>query len=556
MRKITLLILCVSIILTATASFADVNGPYRDGYIEGFIKGLADRQIQIEEYDGTVHTIAIEPNADLRIDNIPVGLNTFKIGMEVYGELSGRQIKYLESYSTENPGYIPPGTKIRSGVIKSIDRNQLILRSPMGKEERYFTSFATVALKRGRNVSLSTLYEGDRVRLYFDEIGTDVISRMEIEGDSILIKDLYRGKLEISDRTADAIVVEDVEVLRNNKWEKVKDSMRLSYSSDIPVFVGGQRIPHKNLKHYKGRTIYMALKDHFGKDRIEKMVIKTQYETMISDKIKAINWFANSFETGNLKNIGFHDGTMIIKNGRLVERQSINVNSDAMIIAQGRGSALTADIIRIYNENLNNSNIGQNFLYTGRLDTILMDRVFLKDYFLLQENEWRSYRTYSDSDQKELFYNHDTDIYDLENMRIVSPEEFYAKAYAVDEDSDYVRDNNLKDWVGYIFTDADTILGMVVQKNTDSLLAQRITIGEVHGVENDPLVGWTINVKDSKDWSSRNQKWMPKSVNMRLNIEKSMIIKDGELITQDELRAGDRLYIVRNDFLCKVVIVK
>lgn len=556
MKRIIILLMVSILLLGAFASHADSSGPYRTGYIEGFVKGQGDRQIQIEEYDGTVHTLPISQFAELVIDQVPVSLNEFKVGMEVYGELKSRQIHYLESYATENPGFIPPGSKVRSGVVKRIDRNQLILQSPLGREERYFTAPSTIALKRGKNVPLSTLYEGDRVKLYFDEVNSDVIHRMEIEGDSILIKDLYRGKLEISDTLGDYIVVDEAEVLRNDKWEKAADQMRLPYSTETSIYVGGQKVLRKDLKLYKGRTVYMALKDHFGKNKIEKMVIKSRYETLLSNKITGINWYAGVMEMGNMKNIGFHDGTMVIKNGRLVDKQSIHLSSDALVIADGSGRSLMADVIQIYNEGLNNSNIGQTYLYAGRLNTILEDRVYLYDYFLLENNEWYSYRTYGEKDEKQLFYDNDTTIYDTENNIKVSPKEFYAKHYAVDEGSGYARQHNLKDWYGYLLTDGDRIASLIVQKKMDSLLAQRMTLGIIEKTEDDPLVGWAMTIRDGKDWSSINQKWMPKSIPIRVNVEKAMIVKDGKTIQPEDLRPGDRLYMVRDDFQGKVVVVK
>jgi hypothetical protein len=555
--KKKIIMFMITLWIVSAAAFADINTPYRTGYIEGFIKSLGAEQITIEEYDGTLHTIQIEKNADLRIDNVPISIKEFKIGMEVYGELTNRKINYLEGYSTENPGFIQPGSKVRSGVVKVIDRNQLVLLTPVGEEERYFTSPSTLILKNGINVPHDSIYEGDRLRLYFNEIDSDMVNRIEIEGDSIMIKDLYRGRLQISDLLSDTIVVENVEKLRNNQWVKIDEhQLRIAYSTEMPLYYGGQKISPKDLKYYRGKTVYMAVKNYFGKDKIERMVIKGNHETLLNERITGINHYGDTFETGDYRNIRFHEGTIILKNGRLVNSNSIRGNIDAMVVANGKGKELSADIIQIFDENLNASNIGQKYLYTGRMNTILKDRLYIKDYFLLEDNEWYSYRTYSDKEERELFYDHDTHIYDGENDLIVSPTDFYAQNYAVDESTGYVRKNKLRDWHGYFFTDGNRIAAMMVQKNQDSLLAQRISIGSLDGIEDDPLVGWTITLRDCRDWSSLHDKWMPKALDLRVNIEKALLIKDGKRIEPEELRAGDRLYFVRDDFKGKVIIVR
>jgi len=551
MRRIILFILCIFLILGTASSYGDDNGPYRNGYIEGYIKERLENQLQIEEYDGTVHQLSVDDKASLVIDNIPVGIMEFKPGMEVYGELQGRKLIYLESYSTDNPGYIPPGGKMRIGTIKKIDRDMLVVKNPMGGEETFFTSEGTIALKKGQNISLGSLYEGDRVKLYFDEIDTPYINRIEVEGDSVLIQDLYRGKITMADQLEDVITLENVEVLHNGEWEDLANGLRISYDASIPLYAGGQKISYKNLKYYKGRTVYAAVKNSFGKDKIEKMVVKSRYETVYSQKIADVNWYTEEIELGNNKNISIHEGTIIIKNGRLADSYGINVNQDALVVADGRGSTSSANVIYVYNEGINNSNIGQNLVYTGRLDTILSDTVTLKSFYLLDRNEWESFEG-----EKELYYDHDTMIFDLEEMEYVSPGEFYSKDYAVDEDSSRVKKNNLKDWYGCIYADGDRISSIVVQKKMDSLLRQRITTGSVESIVNDSMVGWTITLQDGKDWSSHNDKWISKSISTRINLEKAMIVKDGKMITAEELQPRDRLYMVRDDFIGKIVIVK
>ena len=550
MKKMILL-LCVVFLMSSITSYGDINGPYRNGFIEGYIKKVLEKEVQIEEYDGATHQISIDPKAALTIDGLLVYVKDFKPGMEVYGELKNRRLTTLESYSTEIPGYIPPGSKLRVGIVRKIDRDQITVQLSTGEKETYFTSVATVALKRGKNVPLSVIYEGDRVKLYFDEVNTTFISKMEIEGDSIAIKDIYRGKLTLSSYIEDQIVLENVEKMRNGKWEIVQASMKIPYNPELPLYVGGQKVPHRSLKSYQGRTVYLAVKDFFGKDKAEKMIIKGQYESTFSDKIKDINWYTQGMELGNTKNISFHDGTIIVKNGRLVDMYGINAKSDAYVVTDGRGSQLNADVVYLYNEDVNNSNIGQHMIYAGRLDVILQDKVTVKNYFILDGNDWYSY-----GDPKELYYDNDTTIYDLEAQKLVSPKEFYAKDYAVDEKTDYAKTRNLKDWHGYMYTDGDQIRTIIVQKNMDSLLNQRTTNGVIEKVYEDTLLGWTLVLRDGNDWSSRKKQWMAKNASVQIGLDKAMLIKEGKMIQADELKSGDRLYVVRDDFEAKVVIVK
>ncbi|WP_296971755.1 hypothetical protein [Tepidanaerobacter sp. EBM-38] len=521
--------------------------------VEGYIKDLnaSELRIEIEDYEGSIKRWQVTPDTVLLIDDTPAGFKDFKIGMEIYAEYNRNSLTYIESWSTENPGYIPPNGKVRSGIVKKIDRNQLILRLTTGKEETYFTSPATIAIRNGLNVPLSTLYEGDMVRLYFDEKDSTIISRMNIQGDSVKIKGLYKGQLDASNLLDNTLVLKDAQIFQNGGWQEMKDILRIDYSKDFPVYCGGLPLSYNNMKYFQGKTAYLAVKDFFSKDMAEKMVIKSQYETTFSDKIEEINWYASAFELKNKRNIQFDEGTIFIKNQRLVDGYSMVPGCDAFVVADGRGSKALASVVYIYNQDINNSNIGQYYLYAGKLDKVVENQVTIEDFFILNRNDWESF-----DDEKELYYDNDTYIFDMEKMKQITPQEFFAMDYAVDEDSSSSRRQGLKSWHAYAYTDGDRIVAIALKKDMDSLLRQRVTIGTVDKVEEDALVGIKVTLRDAKDWSSRNEKWMPKSLPVKMRVEKALLIKDDRTISRDELKPGDNIYAVRDDFEGKFLLVK
>ncbi|MSU00618.1 hypothetical protein [Tissierella pigra] len=549
MKKISIILLAALLFMNFSIANAQGTNIYKEGVLEGYFIEAIDNKIKVEEYSGTIYTIPMIKNVVLEIDGRPVKITDFKKGMEVYITLQGRNIKYMDAYSVDNPAYIQPGEKVRIGTVLGIDRDQIEIKLPTGKREVYFTSPATVVTKNKENINLKELYVGDRVKFYFDDIDTSYISRVNIQGDSILIKDIYRGQLTVTDSLQDIIALEKVDVFRNGKWTSLGKSIKVPYNGNLPIYIGGQKIDIKNLKHYKGKTVYMAMKDYFGKEKVERMVVKAQYENNFSEKIREINWFSSQMELGNNRNINFHDGTIVVKNNRLVDVYNLNSGSDGLIIADGRGSDLTADLVYIYNENINNTNIGQDQLYVGRLNTILEDILYLKDFFLLDKNNWESF-----NDEKEFFYDDDTFIYDLENNKEVSPKEFFSRDYSVDENN---RRNRTRDWYGYLYTEGDRISAAFIKRSMDSLLNQRTTIGIVESspVE-DNNMGWFLKLKNSKDWSTINEQWMEKNSTLNIYLREAMIIKNGQRVTVNDIKSGDSLYMVRDDNMAKVIIVK
>lgn len=572
MKKSIALILII-ILLLPVLVHGDVNQIRRQGFAEGYLSEPIGDILEMESYEGEIYYLSLNPDAIYTIDGYIVEKSNFIPGMEIYAGLQGSSVISVEGYSTSNLGYIPPGSKIKTGRVARIDSNQLVLRSATGDEETFITMPGTVILKNGQHTGLDTLYEGDKVKLYFDEHDTGIISRIGIEGNSVLIKGLYKGKLGIADRYSDKITISDVYQLNNGEWKQYYHSftsqpnygykqqqqpaygMTLPYNGSSSLYIGGYPISYDNLKYYAGKTVYLAIKDFFGQDRIERMIIQNQYESTYSDKIIDINWITEGFELKNNKNIGFSEGTMVIKNGRIVDTFALNAQSDVFVIADGKGTQSDADVIYVLNEDVNNSNIGEHYVYAGRMDRIVEDRLWLKNFYLLDENEWQSIRG-----EKELFFDNDTDIYDLDNNKNISVLEFYSGNYAVDEDSEYARDNSLRDWHAYIYTDGDRISAIMIQERISRLSRQRVTNGTISSaidsIKDDPQVGWRIMLTNARDWSSAKSQWMEKNADLYINLKDALLIKDGRQIEPYDLKPGERVYLVRDDYYAKVLMVK
>lgn len=547
-------------IFTPAAALAAIN-PYSQGFIEGYVKTSYTvteegaetpmRFVRIESYDGPEYDVRLHRDAYLTIDGIPTSLDAFRPGMEIYGRLRGMSLISLEGFSSANIGYIEPEQKVRTGTVQKIDRNQVQIMTAMGEPLTFFVHSSTLINKKGTPTSLSHLYEGDRVKVYFDEVDGVMASRVEIINDSITIKNLYRGTLQAVDNVNDSLTLSYVRVMENSNWVQAQYTMRMACASKVPVYQGSQKINSDRLKNYRGRDIYFVTRQLWGQERVEKIIIQSQYERLLSSQIQDINWYTEAMELKNNQNIDFHDGTIIVKHGRLVDKYALEKGMDALVVADGRLASDSADVIYVLNEAPDHNNAGQHYIYAGRLDQLVENSLWLKDFFILNEHEWESYQS-----EKQLYYSYDTSIYDLEEAKFISAEELLAGDYVVDEDSERVQEKGLKNWHVYLYTDGDQVLSMVLQKDMDSLLNQRVSAGQVISVSDDPLVGWTVQLSNMRDWSARNQQWMMRNAGMRLTLSQCMVIKNDRVIEVADLKPGDRLYIVRDDFYGKLLLVK
>lgn len=558
-RKLIAMALIIGLVglITPPPAAAAPTTPYSQGYVEGYLLKVINpgsapttASLVVESYEGDQYTLELSANAGFTLDGIPVRLADLRAGMEIYAVLQGKHIISVEGYASANPGYITPGSKVRTGVITSIDPEQLEIKLPTSEKAVFAFYPGTVVTRGGKASGLDSLCEGDRVKLYFDSADANLISRIQIEGSSVEITGLYKGTIRLVDTTGDMISLDNVKILQNGAWIKASLPVQVAYEKSN-IYIAGHPVNASNLKYYRGKTVYAVSRNAFGQERLDKMVVLNQYETSYQEKINSINWYTDALEMSNNKNLSFNEGTIIIKSGRLVDKYALNQEDDILAMADGRGGALSADVVCILNENLNNSSLGEHYLYAGRLDEIVEDRAELRDYYGLEQNNWVSL-----SGSKELYYNNDSGIINLETGKKLTAQELMQGNYAVDETSDYVKTNNLADWFAYMYTDGDHIVAMGLQQKVDSLLSQRITSGTIEKLEEDEQLGWTLSLRDARDWSEHRSRWMLKNNSLRMSLDQAVIFKNGTLVQPGTLTAGDRVYLLRDDFNVKLLLVK
>jgi hypothetical protein len=164
-----------------------------------------------------------------------------------------------------------------------------------------------------------------------------------------------------------------------------------------------------------------------------------------------------------------------------------------MVVADGRLGTKTADLVCILGDSLNNSNVGQYQVYFARLNLLTENSVAIQEYFVLNDNCWESF-----NEDKELFYDQDTSLYDQEEAEFISCDEFLG--------GDYVSADTSDCWYAYLYTDGDRIVAASLQDNSDSLLRQRISMGIIAGLTEDQAVGWKVEMTQAGDWSSLNSR--------------------------------------------------
>ncbi len=537
--SVTALLMVACIVSYPMAGFAAAKAPA--GTMEGFIVNIFGNTVTLEDYDGDVHTLFADGKTEYSMDmEIVYELSEFKRGMEVYLEYKRDTITYIDGYSTESFGQIDPGSRFRSGQVTMIDRDRLEIMDLLGHKQIYSIGPATIVTRGGMSIRREEIGEGDRVKLYFDTYDTMTASRIQVQGRSILLKGVYKGELAVSDRYDDSLSFEGLKMLKNGSWEDVPTS-RMKLSPDSKIYISGSAVNAENLKYYKGKTAYLAVKDFFGGDSVEKMVIKDRFERLYSERIDEKSPYSSQVELSNKRNINITKGSIVVKGGRLVEDSSVTPGQTALIVADSSYAGENANVVMVAGEGNAPSQLNASYIYSARLGIVLPYSIETEKLYVLENHDW------SAMEDMAFYYDEDTFIYDVDEDKVVDVEDFSSGKYAP---------GMKKGKHAYIYADGDRAGFIAIRDEMESLGALRITSGVADSAYESKKTGWMVTARDASDYSAKKEKWMSKKNSVNIILEEALIIKGSERIEANEILPGDNLYIVRDGAFARVVYIR
>ncbi|MGE8036425.1 hypothetical protein [Lysinibacillus sp. NPDC093692] len=515
-----------------TGTFVDVTfSEYENsnGVIE---KKLS--KITLQNDSGRQVTYNINNNARLYINKTETTIEGFKMGMKVEADISLRSVVELRGTSdstkeTESPT-VAHNTKTLAGVVTSIDPNGLfiMLKSDFGKETTYYINKDTSYQKNSSAADISALYVGDRVKLSLKNQNASIVTKIEISDTGTLVENLYKGEIQTVNANANKLTVKNQHAFIN--WQFGSDTTKalstMNFSSKVPVYVGNTKINKDQLKNYIGSEAYYATVKQFGKEVIEKIVVlknneRTYYEPMLSVDSK--------YQLFKLKSAGtiyFHDGTILIRNGRLIEPTGLLAYGTAFVISDGAARDHYAQVVQITSDSFMSPNLAGHELYYGRLSQADGYLIEIDDAMKIESNVFKK-----KTDRTVLSVSNSTKaIVDDGN-----------KTYSVVPD---IELHLYEGQYGYFYVKDGHVQALHILNKAKPVAPLMLT-GKLQSVKSKfPAV---INVKSVSQW--QNGRWYEAGEMIDMNIDQATIIKAGKVIQASDLKPSDRLVVLSDRFI-------
>lgn len=543
MFRITLyilsLLLIISTIFSSVPAHASstVNGLfvqtlYEEVTLEDKTSEKRLSQIVLVNDQGKEVRLTINKYTPLYINTTPTTIGAFKEGLWVEAVVDGPSVKelngftYIEQGSPENSKSEAIGQSL-TGTVNEIDKSAkyIAINLKDKKSTRFYLDKDTEIYKDNRIVDLSVLYVGDRVKLQISDHDTTTISSIEITTDGIKVENIYKGVIQQIDSKQNKLVLKDEKAFINWNWRTINTAINSKIFTDkTPIFLGTKKIDKSQLRNYKNNEIYYVTVKQSGKEIIQKMIIKKTNERTLHENLYSIDTKNKNIKLATQGTIPYHSGTIIIRNGRLVDPTSLQPSGKAFIIANGVSSNEYANVIHITNDGFQSDNLAQHQLYFGQIHYTNQYQLSLTNPQVLSNNYWYSTGNTSFSFSNDTLVAEDANIYTKDFTHSNGKYGYF-----------YIKDNHII---------AAKITGYTMPDSS-------ISIGRFNPVNRH------LNRLSIKDVSEHfNSDWLPAYQHNYIDLTNTILIKEGRIIKSADLMKNDRLYMIHNGYYqAKIILV-
>lgn len=400
------------------------------------------------------------------------------------------------------------------------------------KQTSWFDVSPDVFISRsGKPVSSETVQVGDWAKILVNQAviapGYVLESAKEfiLEGEGHHISTLLKAQLAGFNQVQNKLDVQNVQTLTTTGWSNYKqaDSFDLS-GNDVEFYADSRRISlEEAMRFYKraDNQVYIALENNYAGEKIRKVTIRSGRDELLSSDT-VINTNGGSFTTLSGGSISTDDGTIVRRNGRLVNGTNIMIPDYAHVSLNGGRSAAVVDIY----DKPDNS---QAVIARGRILSVDEGNSFkVQSMSILTGNSW-SYTPVSREfsiDYNTLFIN---------ESGVVSQDTF--KGYTED---------SVINKVYYVVIDGSRASHII-----EAPYSTKAVKGTVYSVTDT-----TVSLKDAYYYNNTTGAWLPVSntnATVTINVHpNSLIAKNNQVVTSGRLTAGDNIRVMTNNLPDKV----
>ncbi len=515
----------------------------KDGTVE-----RTNPKVTIRNSAGRTTALNLTDNTYYFINGTKTDVSGFKKGMAVEATVSLRNVTRLEGKSTVEEGAIVEKSKELAGIVTKIDPNGMFVHVKLdsGTEKQYYINSDTAYVKGKSQVDISTMYEGDRVKLKLSSATSSVVAEVEIIQTGTLIQNLYKGQLHTVNVRNNRFIVSNAKAFED--WEfgtrQDKDLTTFSFTNNTTFYSGNKKINKNQLQYYRNSDLYYVTKKQFSREIVEKVVVLEDNERTFYDQITTVDTSNQFFRLKNFGLMYYHNGSILVRNGRLVEPSTLTAWGTAFVLTDGVTKSNTTHVVNITNDSFLSPNLATHELYFGKLSLVEQANYLLEieDYTKMDSGShaWQ----YEEDYAKTLSFSNSTVV----TQSIRSTGVALASSLQVHEGKYgyfYVKDGHIQ---------AVHLVGSDKLQPTTTMAGRIASINMIDKGSIGVDATAELEVKDVSQWYEGA--WLDTGRLDRIELSQVLIIKDRKRITIDQLKPDDRIVIFTDDtFDAQIILV-
>jgi hypothetical protein len=311
-----------------------------------------------------------------------------------------------------------------TGKIRTASGDSIVLSTDEApeKEATYRLDNMTAIFKKGTTTDRTVLRQGDRIKFQVKSGKDNYISRIEVQGQGAMIDKIYKGDIvDVLPATGEIILTRAYNYGYYD-WQFKGNYLKYRLSQEAVLYRGNEKLGINELKNYIGKSIYAVSKDNYGSEELMQISLKEGYEDTAYKTIQSVKWTEKQITLSNGKLLNYADGTIVVKDGRLLDTRDLDSDVGAFIIQNKTSSGVdTASVVCLESFNA----FGNYRISKGYINNIGEDYFTIDNAYALTNNSW------DETEDQTFRLSNETSIYDrvLSDFQSVSKDKFVESRY-------------------------------------------------------------------------------------------------------------------------------
>ncbi len=452
-------------------------------------------------------------------DRADANLEDLEAGDIVHIRITGGKVSHIsaKSFTTRKVGKLVK-VKLLGDKAEVILDDGVLLKLDVMRD--------TLVKIDGKNVSISELKVGQKVEITINDAVIDkgrlknIVKKIEIFTRENKVKDIYKSGLGVYNDSQNTLSLISAYKLMSNGFKVYEGMKVLPLAEELEIVDEGKIVSLDYLKaRLEGgnKTVYTVSSDYYGTEKIVKLLFdKGRARTLDSDIVASKK--AGMLILGNSReNVSIGKNAIVVKDGYLLNSSLIQ-NDDKVQVVLGRNDGLVFNV-------LDESGTNKIKVYRGRIKEIEEFENFVVDSLGRLDG-----------------FNYDFSPID--------------RAFVIDDYTKIISDNPIKlsEFIDYgEKSQRDEVFTILAEGDYAKVLIKNNYAKEGVKCEVISVNAKDIEVKDTLSYDSQTKRLEAIDLNNTyaklITDDKTIFIKNGEIISIEEIRKGDMLEAISEENL-------